>query len=245
MTGLHEGSIPFRYLGCFLYKGRKKVDYFQHLLLSVHKRISGWMGRFLTPGGRLVLIKHVLSTIPLHVLTVLEPPQAIFNAMEKAFSDFLWKHDNTGARTWRAWEHLVFPYEENGIGFRGFQDLAKANSCKLWWKLHSKEGLWSQYVSSIGVSKSFVSKRLAKVEGLMQENTRMLVGSGGCSFWDVNWSGKGCLMDIFPDIQPIHGSVRQFYGEDGWKVELLPHSVASFVSDVHIQFTDQEDCWVW
>lgn len=66
----------------------------------------------------MVLIKHVLSTIPLHVLTVLEPPQAIFNAMEKAFSDFLWKHDNTGARTWRAWEHLVFPYEENGLTLR-------------------------------------------------------------------------------------------------------------------------------
>lgn len=52
----------------------------------------------------------LIATILLHVIALLEPPQTIFKAMDRTFSDFLWKHDSSSAdRTWRAWDHLVFP----------------------------------------------------------------------------------------------------------------------------------------
>lgn len=214
MTGLHEGQAPFRYLGCYLYKGRRKIDYFQHLLLSIHQRISGWMGRFLSPGGRLILIKHVLSTIPLHVFAVLEPPVAVLTSMERAFSNFLWNHPMSNAtRTWSAWPKLAFPYAENGLGVRSFRDLLKAYSCKLWWKLRTMEGLWPKYVNSVGLNKSFVAGRVARVHDLMQAHPRILVGNGECSFWHANWSGQGCLSDIFPDVDPVSGNLNLYLHE--------------------------------
>lgn len=90
LSGVKEGTMPFKYLGCFLFRGRKKKVNFQHIILSINKRLSGWAGKMLSPGGRLVLIKHVLSSIPLHVLVAMEPPKAVLDHIEKRFSNLLW-----------------------------------------------------------------------------------------------------------------------------------------------------------
>lgn len=169
----------------------------------------------------------------MHVLAVLDPPKAVINAVEKAFSGFLWKHDSSNAvRTWRVWGNLVFPYDENGLGVRSLHDLTTAFSCKMWWKLHRKDGIWAHYVDSIGVGKSSVASRIAKVDDLMLENTRIMICEGNSSFWTDNWTGTGCLVDLFPDVEPISGLVRDFYGPGGWKLDLLPIRVASFLPGI-------------
>lgn len=89
--GLKKGlCLSNKYLGCFLFRGRKKKVHFQHIIDSVNKRLSGWAGKMLSPGGRLVLIKHVLYSIPLHVLAAMEPPKAVLDHIEKRFSNLLW-----------------------------------------------------------------------------------------------------------------------------------------------------------
>lgn len=196
------------------------------------------MGHFLTPGGRLTLIKHVLSTIPLHVFAVLEAPVAILKSMERALSNFLWNHPMSNAtRTWRAWHKLAFLYTENGLGVRRFTDLLQAYSCKLWWKLYTREGLWSKYVNSVGQHKSFVAGRVAQVYDLMQEHTRILVSDGDSSFWYSNWSSMGCLSDIFPDVDPVFGPFNHYYCEGSWNSDMLPPVVVPFVSKFHFHFT--------
>lgn len=56
----------------------------------VNAKLQGWVRKLLSPGGRLVLIKHVLSAIPIHVLAVMEPPQSVLNHIELLFSKFFW-----------------------------------------------------------------------------------------------------------------------------------------------------------
>lgn len=89
LTGIRQGSWPFRYLGCILYKGRKKCQSFQHLIDMVNAKLQGWVRKLLSPGGRLVLIKHVLSAIPIHVLAVMEPFLNHMN-IERLFSKCFW-----------------------------------------------------------------------------------------------------------------------------------------------------------
>lgn len=38
------GTLPFWYLSYWLYKGRKRAHYIQHLIDAVNKRVAGWMG---------------------------------------------------------------------------------------------------------------------------------------------------------------------------------------------------------
>ena len=65
ITGMHCKQLLIDYLGCKLFKGKTKSDYFQPLVDKLNKRLAGWKGKLLTVGGRMLLIKHVLATIPL------------------------------------------------------------------------------------------------------------------------------------------------------------------------------------
>lgn len=133
----------------------------------------------LSQGGRLIKIKHVLSSIPLHVFAALKPPKSVVDSLERLFSTFLWGTDGEDRkRVWRSWDRLAMPVKENGLGVRCLHDVLKAFSCKLWWKWKRKEGLWASYVHSVSLQRSFAAKRLAEVHDIMSTHTGILVRDG-------------------------------------------------------------------
>lgn len=85
-----KGGLPFRYLGCLLFKGRPTKRYFQHLLDKIQVSLSGWRGKFMSQGGRLILIRHVLSSIPVYTLATMTPPKLILQQIDRLFSRFFW-----------------------------------------------------------------------------------------------------------------------------------------------------------
>lgn len=61
MTGISSADLPMKYLGCMLHKGRGRRVYFQHIVDKINSALTGWSWKLLSQGGRLCLIKHVLS----------------------------------------------------------------------------------------------------------------------------------------------------------------------------------------
>ena len=51
-------------------------------------RIRSWENRLLMLGGKFVLIKNVLSSIPLHLLATMSPPKSVFSYLERLFANF-------------------------------------------------------------------------------------------------------------------------------------------------------------
>ena len=74
MTGFSEGSFPFKYLGVPIILGRLKQVHLEDTVFNIQKKISGWKMRFLSVGGRLILLRHVLSSMALHLFVVLQVP---------------------------------------------------------------------------------------------------------------------------------------------------------------------------
>lgn len=62
-----------QYLGGVVFSGSKKKHYLQFILDKVDKRLAGWQHKFFSSGARLLLIHHVLSVIPLHIVVSLDP----------------------------------------------------------------------------------------------------------------------------------------------------------------------------
>lgn len=117
ITGIKVSSLPFKYFGCMLYQGRKRKVFFQHIADSVTRKLNGWVGRIMSPGGRLILIRHVLAAISLHVLASMEPPKGILDQLENLFSKFLWAYvEERSRKIWRSWSRVVFPVLENRLG---------------------------------------------------------------------------------------------------------------------------------
>ncbi|CAA7390411.1 unnamed protein product [Spirodela intermedia] len=72
LTGFSHGHLPFEYLGCLIFLGRRCIHYFDALVGKLRKKLAGWKLQLLSPGGRIQLIHHVLMSMPLHLLAVHE-----------------------------------------------------------------------------------------------------------------------------------------------------------------------------
>lgn len=83
-TGFRQGKFPFRYLGVPIGPGKRCVQDFQPLLNRIRvfnlwnrirEQSQGWKTHLLSDGGRLTLIKHVLSSILIHTLVTISVPE--------------------------------------------------------------------------------------------------------------------------------------------------------------------------
>jgi hypothetical protein len=88
-----RAHFPIKYLGLSLSTRRlKRVD-FQPLVEKAASRLSTWYGRNLTHVGRVCLTKAVLSSQPVYLLTVINPPKEVLLEIDKIHRRFLWAGD--------------------------------------------------------------------------------------------------------------------------------------------------------
>ena len=79
------GHIPFFYLGLQIGGDSKKLNFWKPLFERVNSRLSGWKSRNLFMGGRLVLLKYVLSSLPVYFLSFFKAPASIITFLEFLF----------------------------------------------------------------------------------------------------------------------------------------------------------------
>ncbi|MQM15005.1 hypothetical protein Taro_047941 [Colocasia esculenta] len=86
LTGFVKARSPFWYLGVTLFCGRDKLVHFSHIISKTAAKLQSWKSGFLSSGGRLVLVRHVLSALPIYTMS----SQAIPGL--HAFSDSTCEH---------------------------------------------------------------------------------------------------------------------------------------------------------
>ena len=103
-TGYSFKAFPIRYLGCPLFTGRKSSFLFSELEDNIARRIRAWTSKWLSFGGRLVLIKFVLLSMPVYLLSVLAPPKGVIDRLPQLLGNFLWEAvDGKKRRHWMSW----------------------------------------------------------------------------------------------------------------------------------------------
>lgn len=141
-TAFQQKHSPITYLGCPIYIGRQRISHYAGLVSNVSSRIAGWHSKLLSYGGRSVLIKHVLQSIPIHILSACIPPKTIIKQFVHLFADFFWGwKDNRKKYHWASWKELCFPITEGGVGVRHDADTCKALQMKHWWIFRSRHAL--------------------------------------------------------------------------------------------------------
>ncbi|XP_075096329.1 uncharacterized protein LOC142174435 [Nicotiana tabacum] len=99
------------------------------LAVYLHHLTVMEVGKLLSVGGRAVLISHVLQSMPMHLLSAVNPPKYVINRLHKLFAQFFWSSAVGGtSRHWASWNTLCMPVEEGGIGFRSLHDVTKGVS---------------------------------------------------------------------------------------------------------------------
>ena len=81
-------SIPFVYLGLLIGGDSRKLSFWKPVVDRIVARLSSWNNNFLSFGGRLVLLKYVLSSLPVYFLSFFKAPAGIISSIESIFKRF-------------------------------------------------------------------------------------------------------------------------------------------------------------
>ncbi|VFQ69646.1 unnamed protein product [Cuscuta campestris] len=146
---MQEGKLPFTYLGGNITKGKLRKEDCQPIVNHFDKLLNAWYSKVLNPMGRLILIKHVLSSIPLHHMAISELPKSVIHFLHAKMSNFLWGfRGGKPKRHWRSWDKICRPVQEGGLGVRDLNEIQQALSLKLLWKFTNIDNLWSSYMKA-------------------------------------------------------------------------------------------------
>lgn len=111
-------TLPITYLGLLLsIRQLRKVD-FQLLIEAVQNRLASWQSSFLSYGGRLTLVKAVLTALPLHYMQVIKIPKGVIKHIDRARRQFLWKGNQIcrGIICLVDWKTVCGLKENGGLG---------------------------------------------------------------------------------------------------------------------------------
>nr|ABD32615.1 RNA-directed DNA polymerase, putative [Medicago truncatula] len=68
------GNVPFLYLGMPIGGNPRRLRFWEPIVNRIKSRLSGWNSRFLSFGGRLVLLKSVLTSLPVYAISFFKAP---------------------------------------------------------------------------------------------------------------------------------------------------------------------------
>jgi hypothetical protein len=95
---------------------------------TVCRRLSPWQANFYTAAGRLVLIKSVIISIPIHLSIAVELPVWLLQFLDKRIHAFFWKGSDAvlGGHFLVAWDKVCQPVEYGGLGIMNLRLLGIA-----------------------------------------------------------------------------------------------------------------------
>ena len=145
LFGCDVGTMPFKYLGIPMTHRRLRNSEWRCVVDRFESRLSNWKAKFLSSGGRLVLINSVLSSLPIFMMSFFEIPTGVLQKLDAIRSRFFWQggHHKKKYRLAK-WEIICQPKEIGGLGVA---NLDIKNICLLskWlFKLLNGDGVWQQ-----------------------------------------------------------------------------------------------------
>lgn len=111
-------TLPIRYLGLPLAVRKSTKADFQPLIESVHQKLESWQSAFLSYGGRLTLVKSVLTALPLHYMQAIKIPKGVIKHIDRARRQFLWRGNQIcrGINCLLAWDRVCALRRNGGMG---------------------------------------------------------------------------------------------------------------------------------
>ncbi|MCH82343.1 LINE-1 reverse transcriptase like, partial [Trifolium medium] len=243
-----RGQIPFKYLGLSVGANPRKLATWEPMLNVIRGRLGAWGNKYVSLGGRIVLINAVLSDIPIFYLSYLKMPVRVWKEVVKIQRRFLWGGlSKRHGICWVKWDDVCKPKKEGGLGIRDLRVTNLSLLAKWRWKLLAsdsevwKDVILSKYgMASIGIGNlcDYEASRLDsewwtdicsldKESRCFADAVEKKVGDGNITrFWTDIWLGNQSLRQRFPRMYGIstqkENTIKNMGRWDGntWRWEL-------------------------
>lgn len=84
-----EGSLPFKYLGLPVGATPGRASTWEPILDLLICRLNNWGNKFISVGGRILLLNSVLNSIPIFYLSYLKMPLRVWRKIVRIQREFL------------------------------------------------------------------------------------------------------------------------------------------------------------
>ncbi|GAU32684.1 hypothetical protein TSUD_145580 [Trifolium subterraneum] len=252
------GNLPFKYLGLPVGANPRLSTTWAPMLDLLKRRLGKWGNKYISLGGRIVLINSVLSSIPIFFLSYMKMPLKVWREVVRLQRNFLWGGISKTRRiSWVRWEDICKPKVEGGLGIRDLR-LVHLSLLAKWRRrlLLEEEDVWQNVIKAKYGDRALGNVRLD--EGLFgnlcsawwKDLCRLDKDSGWFSqvavkrvgmdntivFWKDIWVGDQTLEQRFPRLFGI--SIQQDELE-----EALEQELKLVIGNIII--TEEIDGWVW
>jgi hypothetical protein len=235
------GTLPFKYLGLPVGANPRLSSTWAPMLDSIRKRLGSWGNKYISLGGRIVLINAVLNSLPIFFLSFLKLPVKVWREVVRIQRKFLWGGlSSKNKMCWVKWSDICKPKKEGGLGIKDLR-LMNASLLSKWrWKLLVDgddlltKVILAKYgalavgnpnltVDDSGVGASAWWRDLCRVDssgGWFSHSAKKIVGIGNSTrFWKDVWLGEQSLCSRFPRLFGISLSKDITVGQAGSRVD--------------------------
>ncbi|GJT25809.1 hypothetical protein Tco_0895746 [Tanacetum coccineum] len=188
-------TTPFTYLGVKVGAYTSRSNYWDEVIAKISARLLKWKIKTLFIGGRLTLIKSVLTSLPLYHMSINKAHMGVLNRMESL----------------------------RGLGVSSFFALNRALLFKWIWRFMSHgTSLWSHFIKALYGDRGsldnpgYTSRRslwyniirefeTLSLKGInLQSHMKKKVGNGVHTlFWEDPWLNDLPLMNVFPRLYAL------------------------------------------
>ena len=149
LFGCNAGEYPFRYLGIPMHHRQLLNSEWHKVEERFEKKLSCWKAKYLSYGGRLVLLNSVLSSLPIFMMSFFEIPKGVLKNLDHFRSRFFLQGSSDKHKYRLAkWDILCHPKEQGGLGILDLQLQNKSLLAKWLVKLLNTEGLWQTLLTN-------------------------------------------------------------------------------------------------
>ena len=116
--------------------------------IHFERKIKNWTYRYLSLGGRVVLIKAVLTGLSVYWFALARCPESILNILHKHIYNFLWGTSAGHSSSHLAnWELLALPFEFGGWDIKNLEWFGISLRLKSLWHLLTGTGTWCRIIT--------------------------------------------------------------------------------------------------
>jgi len=131
------------YLGLPIGGNARRLSFWEPIIDRIKSRLSSWKSKHLSLGGRLFLLKFVVSSLLVYALSFFKAPTSI-SSIEYLFNCFFfWGSEDHRKISWVDWNSVCQSKEVGGLGVRRIREFNYALLGKWCWRLLvDKNSLW-------------------------------------------------------------------------------------------------------
>nr|GEV79306.1 RNA-directed DNA polymerase, eukaryota [Tanacetum cinerariifolium] len=149
---------PFNYLGVKVGASMSKISSWDDVVAKLSARLSKWKLKTLSIGGRLTLIKSVLSSLPLYYMSSFKAPKSVLNRLEAIRRNFFNGSDCSKEKlSLISWKIALASKKNGGLGISSFFALNRALIFKWIWRFFANgSSFWARLIAAVHGSRGAI-----------------------------------------------------------------------------------------